>query len=158
MLVMVMTNQAYWQWEWKVIMSPLPLAQGGTSRFTVVSHRPNVCWRPSVCIRPRLCHTLFTQYFLQFFTSDFQIFRYGDHGQDRELIHFLWSWLNFQGHRGHYVSKLTLFMRYFLYFVLMAFKLRHLVNIDKTFKLLTFCDCASIFKVTLCFKIIHFVL
>ena len=32
--------------------------------------------------------TLFTQYFLQFFASDFQILRYGDHGQDLELINF----------------------------------------------------------------------
>ena len=42
-------------------------------------------------------------------------------------------------------------------FVLMAFKLKHLVSIDKTFNWLTFHDRASIFNVTsLCFKIINF--
>ena len=31
-----------------------------------------------------------------------------------ELINFSWPWLNFQGHRGAYVSKLTLLTQYFL--------------------------------------------
>ena len=35
-----------------IIMSPPPLGRGGTSKFTVVSHHPNV----SLC--PRLCQTL----------------------------------------------------------------------------------------------------
>ena len=76
-----------------VIMSLLPLEQGETSRFTVVSCHPNVCSHPSasihVCIRPRLCQTLFTRYFLQSFANDFQIFRYRDHVQDLELNNFL---------------------------------------------------------------------
>ena len=58
-----------------------------------------------------------------FFTNDFQTFRYGDHGQDVELINFLWPWLNYQGHRGHYVSKLTVFTRYFLQLSVKGFKI-----------------------------------
>ena len=53
--------------------------------------------------------------------------KHGDHGQDLELINLLWPWLNFH---GHYVSKLIL------------------VSIDKTFNWITFCELASIFKVT----------
>ena len=45
--------------------------------------------------QPRMWHkrecgqSLFTLYFLQFFTNGFHIRRYGDHGQDLELINFL---------------------------------------------------------------------
>ena len=96
-----------------VLSHSVPPALGvrGTSRFTVVSRHPNVCRRPSVCVR--LCQTLFMWYFLQFVTNDFQIFWYGDHWQVLDWIIFLLPWVNFQGHRAH-VSKLTLFMRYFL--------------------------------------------
>ena len=76
--------------------------------------------------------TLFTCYFLQFFTNGLQILRYGDHGQDLELINFPWLWLNFQGHRGYYVSKLTLFTHYFLQFFVNAFKFSDMVTIDTT--------------------------
>ena len=77
---------------------------------------PDLLWFPvtQMCVSVHICARLFTQYFLQFFTNDFQIFRYGDHEQDIELFNFSWPWLNFQGHRAHYVSKLTLVTQYFL--------------------------------------------
>ena len=92
------------------IMSPPPpnthtrtlLGQGGTSRFTVVSRRPNVSQRPC------LCQTLFMQYFPQFFTNSFQILRYGDLGQDLHLMNnFSWRWHSFQGHRGSLCFKIN---------------------------------------------------
>ena len=93
--------------------------------------------------------TLFTWYFLQFFANGVQIFIYGDHGKYLELINFSWLWLNFQSHRGSLCFKIKLCLRnIFCSFVLMACKLRHLVNIDKTFNWLTFHDHASVFKVT----------
>ena len=80
------------------IMSPPPLGWWGTSRFTVKCMSASV----RICIRPCLCHTFFMQYFLQFFTNDFHIFRYGDHRHNIEFINFLWPWLNFPRHRDHY--------------------------------------------------------
>ena len=59
----------------------MPLGQGGTSRFTEVSHHLNVCWRPSTFLSvsvPEFC----TQYFRQFFANECQILRYDDQGQD----------------------------------------------------------------------------
>ena len=55
----------------------------------------DLLWLPviqmCVGVRVRLCRTLFMQYifpsvFHQY--NDFQIFRYGDHGQNLELINF----------------------------------------------------------------------
>ena len=115
-------------------------ARGGDLDLLWFPRLPNVC--------QRLCHTLFTQYVLQFFTNDFHIFIYSDHGQDLELIHLSWLWLNCKGHRDHYVSKLTLFRRYFLQFCADGFKLRHLVSMDKTFNWLTFRDLVTMFQVT----------
>ena len=80
----------------------VPLAPR-TSRFTVVSHHPNV-FPPS--IRVCLCQTLWW-YFLQFFTNGFQIPRYGDYGWDLEWINFSWLWLNFQGHRRSLCFKIN---------------------------------------------------
>ena len=93
-----------------VIMSPLPLGRGWTSRITVVSRQPNVSRR----LRPHLCQSLLTRYFLQFVADSFQILRYSDHGQDLNLLTFrdIVSIFKFTG--GHYVSKLTLFTQYFL--------------------------------------------
>ena len=48
---------------------------------------------------------------------------------------------------GHYVSKLTLFMLYFLQFT-NGFNFSDMVTMDKTLNLLTFCDYGSIVKVT----------
>ena len=67
------------------VCPPRPWGKGGTSRFTMVSHHPNVSQHlhpcPSVCICPHLCPTLFMRYFLQFFTDGFQILTSGDHGK-----------------------------------------------------------------------------
>ena len=76
------------------------IGRGGTYRFTVVSRHLNVCR-----VRPRLYQSLFTQYFQQFGADRFQILRYGEHRQDRELLNFSWLWLHFQGHRGSLCFK-----------------------------------------------------
>ena len=117
---------------------PPALQERGTSRFTVVSHHPNVCRHLPIRVRPHLCQTLFTRYFLRFFTNDFQIFRYGDHGQDFDWIIFLWPWLNFEGYRGHYISKLTLFTQYFLQFSANGFQILRYDDHGPDLKLINF--------------------
>ena len=64
------------------------------------------------------------RYFLQFFANGFHILRYGDDGQDLEVINFSWLCLNFQGHRDHYGSKFTLFKQYFLEFYADGFQIK----------------------------------
>ena len=72
---------------------PHPWGEGG---------HVDLLWFPvtQMCVSVRVCATLFTCYFPQFITNDFQILRYGAHGQDLELIKVLLLWLNFQGHTG----------------------------------------------------------
>ena len=112
---------------------PSALGARRTSKFTVVSHHPNVSRRPHLCPRPCLFPTLFTQYFLQFFVDGFQIHRYGDYGKDLELIMFCDLGSIFKVTRDHYVSKLTLFTQFFLRFLLlMAFKFSEMVTMDAT--------------------------
>ena len=85
------------------LIRPKQIMVGGTSRFTVVSCHPNVCRCPSIRLHPSvpdLFMQYFLRYFLQFFANGFQNLRYGNHGQDLELVNFLWPWLNFQGHRS----------------------------------------------------------
>ena len=88
-----------------LIMSPPPLGQGGYLDWLWFPVTP-MC----VGIRVHMCQTLFTWYFLQFFTNCFQILRYGDQGEDLELINFSWPCLNRQGHRGSLCFKLFIFL------------------------------------------------
>ena len=93
--------------------------------------------------------TLLMQYFLQFFANGFQTLIYGDHGQDLECLNFSWLWLNFQGDKVSLCFNINFVYTIFLgFFLLIAFKLKHLVSINKTFNWLTCLDLASIFKVT----------
>ena len=87
----------------------MPLGQGGTSRFTVVSLSPKICVR----VRSRLSvpEFVYAQGVIMF--------------QNELCLHNISCG-----------------------FVLVDFKLRQLVSIDKTFNWLTFCDLALIFKVT----------
>ena len=67
------------------LCTPRPWAEGERRHLDLL-------WVPvtQICVdvRPRLCQSLFTQYFRQFFADGFQILRYGEHGQDLELINF----------------------------------------------------------------------
>ena len=90
---------------------PLPLGEGGYLDllwFPITQMCVSVCQsirpHPSACV---LCQTLFTRYFLQFFTNGFQIHRYADHGQDLELISCSCLWLNFHGHKGSLCFKMN---------------------------------------------------
>ena len=87
---------------WCVLCPPCPWGEGGHLDllwFPVTQ----MCWHPCPC----LCQTLFTWYFLPFFTDNFQILGYGYHGQDLELVNFLWPWLYFQGHRASLCFKIN---------------------------------------------------
>ena len=120
-----------WQWEKSQNKTdhnyvPPPLGEGGTSRFTMVSRHLNVSCSQSASVFARLVYVIFP---IGFFT--YQILRYGDDGQELELINFLWPWLNFQGVKGSLCFKInTVYLIFSCSFMLMAFKLRHLVSID----------------------------
>ena len=77
--------------------------------------------------------TLFTQYFLKKIANGFQILRYGDHGQDLELINVSWQWLNGVIMFQNSVCLLNMFCS----FVPMAFKLRHFLYIFQNGRLAT---------------------
>ena len=64
-----------------LIMSPPPW---GTSRFTVVSHHPNVCQRPLASVSlPDFVYAIFPSFSPMTFK-----FTDSDHGQDLALINF----------------------------------------------------------------------
>ena len=76
-------KNAHMQNMYLLLLCPLhPWGEGG---------HLNLLWFPvtQMCVGIRLCQMLFTRNFLQFFVNGFQILRYGDHGQDLELINFL---------------------------------------------------------------------
>ena len=84
--------------------------------------------------------TLVTQYCLQFCVDGLQIFRYVTLAQvsrSQGVVIF---------HNSLCLSNIS------CSFVLMDFKLRHLVSIDKMLNWFTFCDLASIVKVMFFFK------
>ena len=113
----------------RYLCPPCPCGEGGHLDllwFPVTQ----ICVGVHPCLHPCLCQSLFTWYFQQFFADGFQILRYGDHEQGLELINLLWLWLNFHGHRVHYVSKSTLFTRYM--YVLQVFA--------NCFQILWYCD------------------
>ena len=100
--------------------------------------------------------TLFTQYFLQFFTNGFQILRCDDHEQGLELLNSSWLWRNFQGRRGYYVSKLTLFTQYFLQFFTSGFQILTYGDYGQDLELINFSWLWHNFqghRGSLCFKI-----
>ena len=74
---------------------PPPLARGGTSSFTVVSCKPNMC--------PSVYQILFTQFFGSFLADDFQILKYGE-------IQSQNSKFKFKLHLGGYIQKCRMFI------------------------------------------------
>ena len=81
------------------------------------------CVSASIHVRPRLYQTLFTWYFLQFFTNNFKFSDVVTMDKTLNWLSFSWPWLNFQDHGGHYVSNLTLFTQYFLQLFARGFKI-----------------------------------
>ena len=79
------------------------------------------------------------QYFLQVFTNNFQILRYGDYVQDLELINLSWLGLNFHGHRGSLCFKIN-----FVYIIFQPLLRSNIVFMNYVHSVYTFETCHTI--------------